>query len=154
MHTNHTNPFGDHFQPATNLTQRDWEQAQQLLGLLKQKVKYKQKDLFRERQKIREAETSFEEEKGEGLAEDGEPDPSLSREWEFLLEGEALIAALTRLSPRHQELLWLLVVEGKTQQEIATLWGVSPAAISQTKNRVSKQIKLFLEKEEGGDRGR
>lgn len=69
------------------------------------------------------------------------------------MEEEALITAVTAPSPRHQKLLWLLVIEGKTQQEVTVLWGVSPAAVSQTKNRISRQIQLSLEKEKGGKRG-
>lgn len=161
MHTNHTRKADDIF-PLTNpqiggktsITNQDRLRAQQLLGLLKVKVNYKRQDLFREKQKIKTAESSYVEEGGRLPEEATEDSSFFTGEWEFLLEKEELIEALEELSLHQQHLLWLLFVEEKTQKEVAQLWKVSPATISQTKARAYQHLRHFLEQKGGGNSGR
>lgn len=160
MHTNHTRKTDDIF-PLTNsptrgetiITSQDRQRAQQLLGLLKIKINYKRQDLFREKQKIKNAESFYVEEGG--LPEEVIKDSIFfTGKWEFLLEREELIDALKELSLHQQHLIWLLFVEGKTQKEVAQLWGVSPATISQTKARAYQHLQHSLEQKGGGSSGR
>lgn len=132
----------------SKITDRDREQAQRLLGLLKLKVKYRQQDLFRGQQKITIKELSYPEE-GVFVSEEVEDRTFFTKEWEFLLEKGELIESLEELSSHQQNLIWLLFAEKKTQKEVAQLWKVSAATISQTKARAYQQIRYFLEQKEG-----
>lgn len=115
-----------------------------MLRLLKQKVKYKQLDLLRELREVT-TEQVFLEDITDSLKEEAADYRTLPQDWEFLLEDGGLIEVLRKLSPRQQEVVWLLVA-GWTQKEIADQLGLTPAAVSQTKNRAYQQIRKLYRK--------
>ena len=81
----------------------------------------------------------------DSLKEEAADYRTLPQDWEFLLEDGGLIEVLRKLSPRQQEVVWLLVA-GWTQKEIADQLGLTPAAVSQTKNRAYQQIRKLYRK--------
>ena len=127
-----------------SLSPEDFQHGQQLLGLLKQKVKYKQLDLLRELREVT-TEQVFLEDITDSLKEEAADYRTLTQDWEFLLEDGGLIEVLRKLSPRQQEVVWLLVA-GWTQKEIADQLGLTPAAVSQTKNQAYQQIRKLYRK--------
>jgi len=165
VHTNHTRKLSENSAPATpssgggkrgrpdfpsgeaeaSLTKEDFQHGQQLLGLLKQKVKYRKLDLLRELQKTATTEQTFLEEGADSLAEEAPAYQTFSQEWEFLLEDGELVEVLRQLTPRQQEVVWLLLA-GWSQKEIADHLGLTPAAVSQTKNRAYQEIRKLYRK--------
>ena len=96
--------------------------------------------------KIRDVESLFLEEVGENIQEEDALYRTFTPEWEFLMEDDLLIDALHQLTDRQQEILWMLIVEGKSQEEVADSLSQSPASVSQTKKRAYKQLCSFLER--------
>ena len=129
-----------------DLTERDKQRAYMLLGLIKKKVKYKQQDLFRDKEKNISGNVLLE--NIEDVVREEGKEYRFTKEWVFLLENPELIEALEKLSYYNQELLWLLFVEEKTQKEIAEKFQVSPASVSQAKKRAYEQVRAFM-KERG-----
>lgn len=129
-----------------DLTERDKQRAYMLLGLIKKKVKYKQQDLFRDKEKNISGNVLLE--NIEDVVREEGKEYRFTKEWVFLLENPELIEALEKLSYYNQELLWLLFVEEKTQKEIAEKFQVSPASVSQAKKRAYEQVRSFM-KERG-----
>lgn len=150
VHTNHTNKT-DSFSKFTEkemiLSDRDKDKAYMLMSLITQKVKYKQKDLFRDRQKYMYQELF--EEMIENNVDYEENNAYFTGEWAYAFENVDLIEALESLSYRQQEILWLLFVEMKSQVEVAQKFQVSPAYISKTKKICYSHIYSFLEKNRG-----
>ncbi|MER2180434.1 MAG: sigma-70 family RNA polymerase sigma factor [Desemzia incerta] len=68
------------------------------------------------------------------------------KRWEFIMEDEALIEAVSSLTKREEQVIWLLFVEDKTNTDITTILGVSQQSISKTKRRALKKLESFLEK--------
>lgn len=62
------------------------------------------------------------------------------------MEDEALIEAVSSLTKREEQVIWLLFVEDKTNTDITTILGVSQQSISKTKRRALKKLESFLEK--------
>lgn len=149
VHTNHINNSDSFLKPIKEgyeLTERDKQRAYMLLGLIKKKVKYKQQDLFRDKEKNISGSVLLE--NIEDVVREEGKEYRFAQEWLFLLENPELIEALKSLSYYNQELLWLLFVEEKTQKEIAEKFQVSPASVSQAKKRAYKKIRSFM-KERG-----
>ena len=149
MHTNHINNSDSFLKPMKegyDLTERDKQRAYMLLGLIKKKVKYKQQDLFRDKEKNISGNVLLE--NIEDVVREEGKEYRFTKEWVFLLENPELIEALEKLSYYNQELLWLLFVEEKTQKEIAEKFQVSPASVSQAKKRAYEQVRAFM-KERG-----
>lgn len=154
MHTNHTRKtddeshltkdVSDHY---SKLTERDWQQAARLLGLLKLKVKYRKYDLWRDIRSIQDEEVTYLDEMGEHLEEAPVVYENLNQDWAFLLEDGDLIEAIQKLSVRQKDIIWKLYAEGKSQQEIADEVTLSTAAISKTKKRAFKRIRQYLKGE-------
>lgn len=69
------------------------------------------------------------------------------KRWEFIMEDEALIEAVSSLTKREEQVIWLLFVEDKTNTDITTILGVSQQSISKTKKRALKKLESFLEKD-------
>lgn len=65
---------------------------------------------------------------------------------ERLEKGQALHMAIQQLTPRQQEIVRLVYLEGKTQEEVALLYGVDGSAIRHAMKRVYARLKKFLEK--------
>lgn len=142
VHTNHERKSDD----KSKLTKQDWHDARSLLRFIKLKIRYKQLDLWRDMKKVRNTESLFLEEVGENIQEEDAPYDTFTPEWEFLMEDDGLIDALQQLTDRQQEILWMLIVEGKSQEEVAATLRLSPASVSQTKKRAYKQLRSFLER--------
>lgn len=54
--------------------------------------------------------------------------------------------ALAQLTPRQQEMVWLIYFEGKTQEEVSEYYGVSKQAISNAMQRIYKALGKILQK--------
>ena len=142
VHTNHEKRTDD----RSKLTKQDWHDARSLLHFIRIKIRYKQLDLWRDMNKIRDVESLCLEEVGENIQEEDALYRTFTPEWEFLMEDDLLIDALHQLTDRQQEILWMLIVEGKSQEEVADSLSQSPASVSQTKKRAYKQLRIFLER--------
>ena len=59
---------------------------------------------------------------------------------------QALHMAIQQLTPRQQEIVRMIYFEGKTQEEVALLYGVDGSAIRHAMKRVYARLKKFLEK--------
>ena len=89
------------------------------------------------------------EEQGDQLIDETAQSPEeilLAEEQELedaILNGR-LKDAISKLNPRQQEILKLYYFEGKTQEEIATIFGVSHVAILKMLKRICKYLKEIL----------
>ena len=61
-------------------------------------------------------------------------------------ENEKLQAAIEQLTPRQQEILRLIYIEGRTQEEVAKFLHRVQSSISESLQTIYKRIKEFLEK--------
>lgn len=61
-------------------------------------------------------------------------------------DDKALQAAYRLLTPRQQEILRLMYIEGRTQREIAKIFGVSESAISHAVDRIYASIQKNYKK--------
>lgn len=59
-------------------------------------------------------------------------------------ENENLQAAIKQLTPRQQEILRLMYIEGRTQKEIAEKYGVAKQAVHSAIKRIYANLKKFL----------
>ncbi|MBQ8308255.1 MAG: sigma-70 family RNA polymerase sigma factor [Clostridia bacterium] len=59
---------------------------------------------------------------------------------------EQVHKAISQLTPRQQEIVRLVYFEGKTQEEVALLYGVDGSAIRRAMQRIYASLKRFLEK--------
>ena len=57
-----------------------------------------------------------------------------------------LFEAIQQLTPRQKEMLHLVYFEDKTQDEVASYYGVSKSAISHAMERIYTAIKKYIEK--------
>ena len=58
---------------------------------------------------------------------------------------EALHKAIKQLNPRQQEIVRLIYFEGKTQIEVANLYGVNKSAVSHSLERIYATLRKYLE---------
>ena len=65
---------------------------------------------------------------------------------ECLEKEQTLHKAIQQLMPRQQEIVRMIYFEGKTQEEVAFLYGVDGSAIRHAMQRVYARLKKFLEK--------
>lgn len=61
-------------------------------------------------------------------------------------EDESLQAAIAKLTPRQQEILRLVYMEGRTQKEIAVFFGIKKAAVCDAIRRIKASIKKNYKK--------
>ena len=59
---------------------------------------------------------------------------------------EAVHKAISQLTPRQQEIVRLVFFEGKTREEVASLYGVDGSAIRHAMQRIYASLKKILEK--------
>ncbi len=59
---------------------------------------------------------------------------------------EQVHKAISQLTPRQQEIVRLVYFEGKTQEEVASLYGVDGSAIRHAMQRIYTTLKKILEK--------
>ena len=59
---------------------------------------------------------------------------------------EQVHRAIAKLTPRQQEIVRLVFFEGKTREEVASLYGVDGSAIRHAMQRIFASLKKFLEK--------
>lgn len=59
---------------------------------------------------------------------------------------ESLYNAILQLTPRQREIVRLVHFEGKTREEVASLYGVDGSAIRHAMQRIYTSLKKFLEK--------
>lgn len=71
-----------------------------------------------------------------------------AKNWSDVLENEELIEAITKLSQRQQEVLWLLFVEELSGVQAKKRLNVSQQSISKTKKRALDNIKKNWEEKE------
>jgi len=69
-------------------------------------------------------------------------------QWDAALESEDMVKAVSNLSERQQEILWLLFVEDIPVMEIKKKLNVSQQAISKTKKRALKNVEEYLKEGE------
>ena len=62
------------------------------------------------------------------------------------IEDNSLFEAIQQLTPRQKEMLHLVYFEDKTQDEVASYYGVSKSAISHAMERIYTAIKKYIEK--------
>lgn len=60
------------------------------------------------------------------------------------MDDERLQAAIKQLTPRQQEILRLMYIEGRTQKEIAEKYGVAKQAVHSAVKRIYANLKKFL----------
>lgn len=65
---------------------------------------------------------------------------------EWTSNQERLHKAILQLTPRQQEMVRMIYFEGKTQEDLATFYGVGKQAISNAMQRIYATLKKFLEK--------
>ena len=73
--------------------------------------------------------------------------PSVPDQWENILGNDQLLDAVTTLTERQQQVLWLLFVEGLPATKAREYLQVSPQAISRAKQRALTKIKQQMEEE-------
>lgn len=61
-----------------------------------------------------------------------------------LVQNEELAAGLRRLTDRQRQAIWLRFWEGYQCQEIAAMFGCSPAAVTNFMQRAFKQLRTYL----------
>lgn len=61
-------------------------------------------------------------------------------------ENKNLQAAIKQLTPRQQEILRLVYIEGRTRKEIAQKYGIKKQAVSNAVVRIYERLKILLEK--------
>lgn len=61
-----------------------------------------------------------------------------------LVQNEELAAGLRRLTDRQRQAIWLRFWEGYQCQEIAAMFGCSPAAVTNLMQRAFKQLRTYL----------
>lgn len=61
------------------------------------------------------------------------------------LESEELQGAIERLTPRQQEILRLLYIEGRSQKEISELYHITKAAVNNALQRIYCTLKRILQ---------
>jgi RNA polymerase sigma factor (sigma-70 family) len=70
------------------------------------------------------------------------------KKWEFIFEDGHLIEAMTKLTSREEQVLWLLFVEEIPSIEVQKALDISQQAVSKTKKRALSKLEIFM-KEEG-----
>ena len=118
-----------------------------LLSLIHTNVKYRSLHMREHLSQIRQELVS--EEKLEYILNQqssGMP-PSVLDQWETILGNDQLLDAVTTLTERQQQVLWLLFVEGLPATEAREYLKVSPQAISRAKQRALTKIKQRMEEE-------
>ena len=77
-----------------------------------------------------------------------EPDSKQDVEKNYIAEEEKaeLYNAISRLTPRQQELVELIYFEGKTEQEVGDYYGVTHQAIHNAKRKIEAALKKLLTK--------
>jgi Sigma-70, region 4. len=79
------------------------------------------------------------------------PDESLNAEEQIIKEEtclenmQRLKVAISQLELRQQEMIRLVFFEGKAQDEVASLYGVTKAAISNSMQRIYAMLKKYLQ---------
>lgn len=117
-----------------------------LLSLIQTNIKYTSLNV-RERLQKQYSEIVSEESLKYAVNQDQSTELGLPpKRWEFIMEDEALIEAVSSLTKREEQVIWLLFVEDKTNTDITTILGVSQQSISKTKRRALKKLESFLEK--------
>lgn len=89
----------------------------------------------------------------ESLDEDGTwiPDESLNAEEKIIAEetkferNVILADAIRKLEPRQQEMIKMVFFEGKSQNEVATRFGIKKAATSDAMHRIYASLKKIIE---------
>ena len=75
-----------------------------------------------------------------------EPDPKQDVEKNYIAEEEKaeLYKAISRLTPRQQEVVGLIYFDGKTEQEVADYYGVTHQAIHNAKQKIETALRKIL----------
>ena len=126
-----------------HVTRRDFtfEEAIQLLAYIAMKIRYKRLDLLR---KYNRKETNEIMTQEEVIIVHFDSIRTRYLDWESALEDTALLHILPQLSLSQQTVLWKLIIEDKSQVEIAKELNISPVAVSKLKTRAFKKIKESL----------
>lgn len=70
------------------------------------------------------------------------------KKWEFIFEDGNLIEAMTKLTSREEQVLWLLFVEEFPSTEVQKALDISQQAVSKTKKRALHKLETFMKEEE------
>ena len=77
-----------------------------------------------------------------------DPNPLFVDHWESVLTDDQLLEAVSSLTERQQQVLWLLFIEGLPATEARKHLAISDQAVSKTKQRALEKVKQQLEEGE------